>query len=176
MAESPAQNWTMGAGSVSRHSAFRAILYGGFLVGLLDSLDANIAYGLKGLTAVQILQYIASGLLGPSAFNGGLATAALGLILHFFIAFAAAAVYFIVAKNLSLVRRRPVLSGLFYGVGVYLFMNVAVLPLSRVPKAPPSLALTLNGLIGHALLVGLPIALISSSIAFSNLQRSFSNP
>ena len=37
-------------------------------------------------------------------------------------------------------------------------MNYIVIPLSRIPASPFSLPLFLNGLIGHALLVGLPIA------------------
>jgi hypothetical protein len=55
----------------------------GLAAGLLDSLDANLAYGLKGFTAMQVLQYIASGVLGSSSFNGGVPTALLGLVLHF---------------------------------------------------------------------------------------------
>jgi len=48
--------------------------------------------------------------------------------------------------------------GLTYGVAVYLVMNNVVLPLSAVPKAPFSLALFLNGVIGHAIFVGFAIA------------------
>ena len=53
---------------------------------------------------------------------------------------------------------RPVKWGLAYGVAVYLFMNYFVLPLSAVPKSPFSVALFLNGVIGHAIFVGLAIA------------------
>ncbi len=49
--------------------------------------------------------------------------------------------------------------GLAFGVGVFLVMNLMVIPLSRIPASVPSLPLVLNGVIGHALLVGLPIAL-----------------
>jgi hypothetical protein len=37
-------------------------------------------------------------------------------------------------------------------------MNFLVLPFSAVPKSPFSLALFLNGVFGHAILVGFPIA------------------
>jgi len=42
---------------------------------------------------------------------------------------------------------------------VFFFMNYGVLPLSAVASAPFSLGMFLNGVFGHALLVGLPIAL-----------------
>jgi hypothetical protein len=51
-------------------------------------------------------------------------------------------------------------SGLLYGVLVYLFMNDVVIPLSALGRGPRfSVGLLLNGVITHALLVGLPSAL-----------------
>jgi hypothetical protein len=49
----------------------RAILWGGPIAGALDAMDGVVAYGLEGLNPIQVLQYIASGLLGPSSFEGG---------------------------------------------------------------------------------------------------------
>jgi len=48
--------------------------------------------------------------------------------------------------------------GLLYGVALYFFMNLFVLPLSAVGPSAFKLGLFLNGIAGHALLVGLPIA------------------
>ena len=45
-------------------------------------------------------QSIASGLLGKAAYEGGSATAPLGLALHFFIAFVMALVYVLAARRL----------------------------------------------------------------------------
>jgi hypothetical protein len=64
---------------------------GGLVAGVLDAVDGVVAFGLKGLNPLQVLQYIASGLLGPASFQGGFGTAAVGTVLHFFIAFAAVA-------------------------------------------------------------------------------------
>ena len=47
----------------------------------------------QGLNPIQVLQYIASGAMGQSAFQGGLATAALGAAFHFSIAWVAAGVF-----------------------------------------------------------------------------------
>lgn len=136
----------------------KAILWGGLVAGVLDAIDGVVAFGLKGLNPIQVLQYIASGLLGPSSFSGGLATAALGTVLHFVIAFVASAVYVFASRWLTALKTNPVLSGLLFGAAVYFFMNYLVLPLSSVAHSPFSLVMFLNGVIGHALFVGVPIA------------------
>ena len=136
----------------------RAILWGGLIAGVLDALDGVVAFGFNGLNPIQVLQYIASGLLGPSSFQGGLATAGLGTLLHFFIAFVAAAVYVSASHLIPALNARPQLFGPLFGVAVFFFMNYGVLPFSAVASAPFSLGLFLNGILGHALFVGLPIA------------------
>lgn len=146
-------------------TVFKAILWGGLVAGVLDAVDGVVAFGLKGLNPIQVLQYIASGLLGPSSFHGGLGSAALGTILHFFIAFAAAAVYVAASRRIAVLNSRAILFGLLYGVSVYSFMNYLVLPLSAVPPSSFSLGMFLNGMIGHALFVGLPIAFCAKRAA-----------
>ena len=141
-------------------SAVQAILWGGLAAGALDAVDGVIAFGTQGLNPIQVLQYIASGLLGKASFEGGLATAGLGTILHFLIAFVAAAVYVFAGQWISALKRQVVSFGLLYGAGVYFFMNYIVLPLSAVSHSPFKLGLFLNGVIGHALFVGVPIAWI----------------
>ena len=138
-----------------------AILYGGFIAGVLDAVDGVIAFGTQGLSAIQVLQYIASGVLGQAAFQGGFVTAALGALLHFLIAFVAAAVFVFAARWVPVLRTQFVVFGLLYGAAVYFFMNYLVLPLSAVAPSPYNLALFLNGVIGHALFVGLPIAVFA---------------
>jgi uncharacterized membrane protein YagU involved in acid resistance len=103
---------------------------------------------------VVIYQSVASGLLGRSSFQGGLRTAALGMFLHFFIALTAATVFVLASQRIPLLSRKPVPSGLLFGVSVYLFMHYVVVPLSEARGTPFSPA----ELIGHAFLVGLPIA------------------
>ena len=138
--------------------AFETIVWGGLLAGTLDAVDGVAAFGLKGMNPIQVLQYIASGLLGVASFQGGLKTAGLGVLLHYFIAFSVAAVYYAASLKLPALHMHPVKWGLAYGAAVYLFMNYFVLPLSAVPKSLFSVALFLNGVIGHAFFVGLAIA------------------
>lgn len=141
----------------------RAIVWGGLLAGVGDIAFAFVVSGLRGVGPVRVLQSVAGGLLGRAAAEGGLATAALGAVLHFLIAFAWAAVYCWASRRLRVLVRRPVVCGLLYGAAVYFFMYFVVLPLSAVYFKPSrELSSVLLDSAGHALLVGLPVALAAA--------------
>jgi pimeloyl-ACP methyl ester carboxylesterase len=142
----------------------QAIFWGGLVAGILDAADGVIAFGTQGLNPIQVLQYIASGVLGQSAFQGGLATAALGAAFHFTIAWMAAAVFVLATRRLEILKTYAVPAGLLYGAAVYFFMSYLVLPLSAVAESTFHLGLFLNGVIGHALFVGLPISLFARRV------------
>lgn len=146
--------------AVSRSSSFRGILWGGVLAGLGDLLFAFVYYGMRGATPVRILQSIASGLLGARSYEGGAGTAVLGFVLHFVIAFGAATVYYLASRKLPFLLQQAAVCGLLYGIVVYAFMNAVVLPLSALPRKPTyPLAVLIPSVLGHMVLVGLPIAL-----------------
>jgi uncharacterized membrane protein YagU involved in acid resistance len=146
-------------------TAPEAILWGGLIAGALDASDGVVAYGLQGLNPIQVLQYIASGLLGKSSFEGGLATAGLGVLVHFFIAFVVASIYVLASRRIAPLRDHAIECGLVFGALVFLIMNYAVLPQSNVAAATFSLPMFLNGIIGHAVFVGLPIAWYARRVA-----------
>lgn len=130
------------------------MLWAGLAAGVGDTLLALLLFQ---VSPVRIYQSVAAGLLGRDSFQGGLATAALGMFLHFFIATTAAAVYVAASTRLKLLLTQPVACGLAFGVAVYFFMNLIVVPLSRARAGGFSWRL----MVGHALLVGLPIALVA---------------
>jgi hypothetical protein len=141
-------------------SAWKGILAGGVIAGVLDIVFAFVFYGLHGSPPVRILQSVASGLLGKKAFEGGAGTAALGAAFQLFIPTVAAAVYFGFDRTISAVRNHPVVSGILYGIVIYGFMNFVVLPLSAIPwkpRFPPGLLVP--ALLAHMFLIGLPMAL-----------------
>lgn len=140
-------------------NALLALLWAGFACGALDLTAALVVYGFFGLKPMRLLQGIASGLLGTKAFSGGIATAVLGVLCHFLIAFAAAAVYLMASRVFGFLVEHAVVSGILYGVAVYFFMNRIVLPLSAAAKRPFSLQMMLVGVVIHIFCVGLPIAL-----------------
>jgi len=140
-------------------NALLALLWAGFACGVLDLTAALVVYGFFGLKPMRLLQGIASGLVGPKAFSGGLATAVLGVLCHFLIAFGAATVFLMASRVFGFLVEHAVLSGILYGVAVYFFMNRIVLPLSAAAKRPFALQMMLVGVVIHIFCVGLPIAL-----------------
>jgi hypothetical protein len=143
----------------------RAIFLGGIVVGVLDIGEVLIFYGLRGVSPMRILQSVATGLLGRDAFNGGWQTAALGLVLHFFIATVVVAVYVFASRRWRGLVRAPMITGPLYGVAVWLVMNFIVLPLSAA--GPPTFRPVgvINGLLIHILGVGLPSALFARAVS-----------
>jgi uncharacterized membrane protein YagU involved in acid resistance len=135
------------------------LVVGGSVAGVLDIIAALALSGALGTPPQVVLQSIASGLLGRAAFAGGLMTAALGVLLHFVIAFTAAAVYYAASRWWPVLVRRPVRSGAAYGVVVYVVMNAVVLPLSRVAPSAPRWSSAIALILIHMVCVGLPIAL-----------------
>lgn len=136
-----------------------AILAGGLSAGTIDIVYAIISVGLRGRSPQWLLQSVASGWLGSAAFEGGWASAGLGLASHFVIATCAAATFVLASSRIEALRRHWIVSGLLFGIGVYLFMNFVVLPLSAVPfKITYTWSVLAQGFVSHALGVGLPIA------------------
>jgi hypothetical protein len=159
-----------------RPRALDTILYGGLAVGILDGLFALIFYGLiLGAKPMRIFQSVASGLLGKASFEGGTRTFLLGILLHFVVATCIAAVYYLASLKLPILIRHAVVCGLIYGMIAYLVMNYVVIPLSAIgSRSSFSLRLFLPAFIGHAFLVGLPIALLARRSAKAN-QRDYRN-
>jgi hypothetical protein len=140
----------------------RAILYATLVVGVLDATDGVIFLGLHGKNPIQVLQYIASGLLGARSFTGGFASAGLGLVLHFAVSLVVATIYILASRRVAVLRTQWVLSGLMYGAAVWVVMNLVVLPITAVVRGPITTAAVVNGVIGHALFVGLPSAFFAT--------------
>jgi hypothetical protein len=156
----------LGRTAVAQFSAVRAIFAAGLTCGVLDITAAFVNWTLRGVGPERLLQAIASGLLGPRSFHGGWATAALGLAFHFLIAFCAATVFYLASRKFEFLTARPILSGIFYGVAVYVFMYWIVIPLSRIQRLPFSVSQTILAITVHIVCVGLPISLNIRRFAF----------
>jgi hypothetical protein len=147
--------------SAEKPKSHRAILWGGLIAGTMDLTAACVQSGLRGMSPIRLFQAVASGLIGGAAATGGYATAALGVLLHFTIATGATAAYYLASRRLKWLSHYAVLSGALYGVAVFYFMRLVVLPLSAItfkPSGAPTVVLT--GILIHIFCVGLPIALV----------------
>jgi hypothetical protein len=138
---------------MGKRNAILAIGVGGLVAGALDLSQALILFG----TGIPLA--IAGGLLGSQAFKGGAAIYVLGVLLHFFIALSAAAIYYAASRRLGFLRVHALVCGLFYGAAVDTVMRLIVLPLSALhARGPYQLRDLLQGLLIHMVLIGLPIS------------------
>ena len=141
-------------GEWPRTSPLRFIGVGSIVAGAIDLAYAIAFNSHAGVAAIVIPQSIASGLLGINAFRDGLASAALGVALHFGILFVAACAYFLASRKLRMLTMWPRTFGALFGLDIYLFMHVIVLPLSAAPKFKVTPVSTASDLIVHIVLIG----------------------
>jgi uncharacterized membrane protein YagU involved in acid resistance len=136
----------------------RAILVGGAIAGILDITFAISFAAYNGLMPERLLQVVASGLLGKDAFNGGAATAAVGLLCHFALSLVWMTLFLLAARRSPMATARPLVSAIVYGTFVFLAMRLVVLPLSAFPRPVTFKPLaTVMDLASHIFLFGLPI-------------------
>lgn len=138
------------------------VVLAGLVSGALDIVAAFASYASQGATAEGILKYIASGLLGAAAMQGGMGTAGLGLLFHFALTTGMATVFLLAALRLPALTLQPWLWGTVYGVLTWVAMVYIVVPLSAVPgwKLPQGWSIV-SGLLSHIFYVGVPIAHIT---------------
>jgi uncharacterized membrane protein YagU involved in acid resistance len=125
----------------------------------MDITAAFVTWWPKGVKPPRLLQGVAAGWLGPKSFDGGMATATLGLAFHFLIAFTAATIFYVASRQLAFMIDRPVVSGVLYGIAVYLVMYWVVMPLSNF-HGTKTVTSSIVAIITHIVCVGLPISLV----------------
>ena len=139
--------------SSTKNNAVLPISVGGLIAGTIDLAQAMILFG------ADIPLSIAAGLIGRRAFSGGVGTYVLGLLLHYFIATSAAAIYYGASRRLRFLLEHPLVCGLFFGIAVELVMRLIILPLSALhARGPYQLQDLIQGLLVHMVVVGLPIS------------------
>ena len=139
--------------------AFRAIATAGLVVGILDISSALVIWWQRGVGLQRGLQGIATGLLGPNSYEGGLATAGLGLALHFFVTFVVVSIFYLASRKILFLTHQPLVSGVLYGIGVYIVMYWFVLP-TAFSTFRHRLSNELLAVAIHICLIGLPTAFI----------------
>ena len=97
----------------------------------------------------------------PAATDWGTAGSLLGLAVHFALMAIMVAVFVLAARQRPALLDRPLLWGIAYGLATYVVMNWIVVSMrfdTPLPLKPLSLA---TQLFAHAVLVGIPTALIA---------------
>jgi hypothetical protein len=143
------------------------LLRAGLLTAMVDGLFASVSTAFYHSTVTRLWQGVASTVLGPRAFELGMRSVALGLLMHVTVAFTWSAVFLWVAMRLRPVRAAlasrygVVKVASIYGPCIWLCMSLGVIPL--LTHRPPAI----TGrwwiqLVGHFPFVGLPIVATSA--------------
>ncbi|MGH7521380.1 MAG: hypothetical protein ACREMI_08880 [Gemmatimonadales bacterium] len=153
--------------------SWRLVLAGGVVAGTLDIVYACVFWAIKrGVAPQRVLQRVASGLLGEASLTGGWATAALGLVSHYFIAISMAVTYYLVARRWSVLWERPVPYGAAYGLLLYGIMNHVVVPRSAAgPSSKDALWIAMS-IVVHMFLIGVPCAMFARLAVLADLRTS----
>lgn len=140
----------------------RTVIYAGLLAGFLDGLAAVVLFMVRGgKNPVVIFNFIASGVFGEAGLKGGTGMALAGLFFHLVIATGWSLIYLNSCLKFPGILKNWRLSGLAYGIVVWLGMNLAVVPLSRTPPMTMSVSGVITGIVVLIFCVGLPVSYLA---------------
>jgi hypothetical protein len=135
-----------------------------FIAGTLDIVAACLsAYLAKGTTPDRLLQYIASGIFGKSAYQGSFTMMAWGLFFHYLIAAACVVCFFWAYPQWSFLWKNIWLNALLIGIVAWLVTTQLVVPISHIKQTPFR---WLDAVIAALILVvcmGLPVAIAAKN-------------
>ena len=151
----------------------RRLLVAGLATAILDGLFSSVlSRFFYASTVTRLWQGVASVLLGKSAFDGGMRTVLIGLLMHVCVAFFWSGVFLLIFTYSQWVRTAGLKMAVIYGPLVWLVMSLVVIPL--LVKRPPTFTIRWwIQLIGHIFFVGLPIvASIGGRSSMRNAARA----
>lgn len=141
------------------------IVFTGLLVGTLDILSAFIDYYVNtGKNPLNVLLFVASGIFGKAALTEGAGTMVAGLIFHYCIAFSFTIFFFWLYKRITILSVNWILTGVLYGLFIWLVMNLVVVQLSNAPHvAIPAMKMVkvVKSLLILIFMIGLPLSFIA---------------
>jgi len=157
-------------------NSLQAILWGGVAAGTVDMIMATASSVGRGRAPLDGWRFVASGLIGKTALEGGWVTGVLGLLVHYSLTTIMAALFVLAVRRQPGLLRSPWVSALIYGALIFAAMNYVIVPHSGVPtwKTPSGFWANLSGAMAHGFFVALPI--ISVARHFLGLEQRFSTP
>ncbi len=139
------------------------ILLSGLLVGSADITLACVnAYARNHVPPERVLKYVASGAFGKEAFSGGPWMIALGLLFHFMIAFSFTLLFFYAYPKIKWLGTHKIITGILYGLFVWIVMDLMVLPQTNVPPFRFLWSRAVINLLILIVAIGLPLSFLAS--------------
>lgn len=142
----------------------KTILKAAFIVGTLDITAACLQVYLRtGQPSVKpVLLFVASGLLGKTAYNNGDIMMLVGLLVHYCVATAFTFFFFLVVARFSFARHQRLLTGILYGAFVWVVMNLLVLPLTGAAPLQRTFSRVATGMGILIVCIGIPLAFLAN--------------
>lgn len=148
--------------TATNRNRIRTILLSGLLVGTLDICTACCQYFIKtGKDPANVLRYVAGGVFGKEAFSGGTPMALWGLFFHYLIAMSFTIFFFFIYPRIETMARNRVITGIVYGLFIWLVMNKLVVPLSKLDPVPFQWKSALIGASILIVMIGIPLSFIA---------------
>lgn len=141
------------------------ILQAGLIAGTLDILSAFIYYYIKSgkTNFLVIFKFIASGIFGKEAGEGGTGMILAGFILHYAIAFSFTVFFFWLYPKVKVMSKNRIVTAVIYGLFVWTMMNLIVVPLSNTVHRPFKIEGVLINMGILIVCIGLPLSFIANA-------------
>ena len=139
---------------------WKQILMATLLAGSLDITAACIqAYVTNGTTPDIILKYIASGVLGKDAFAGSYGVMIMGLLFHYFIAFACTFVFFLLYPKIKFLHGSIILNSLLIALVAWTITTRLIIPISKIQPGAFNIKKAFMAVAILFICIGLPISI-----------------
>jgi len=110
---------------------------------------------------LNVLVFIASGVFGKKGFTGGASMIIWGVVFHFIIAISFTLLFFLIYPALIKFLRNKVMAGVFYGIFIWVVMNLLFLPLTNAPVLSMHTKEIIIGNLILVIMIGLPLSFIA---------------
>ena len=137
------------------------IILAWLVAGTLDLTAASVQTLINGRDPAMMLKFIASGVFGMDALSGGTVYAVLGALFHYVIALGWTLLFFFLYNKIAWLSKNVVLTGVVYGLFVWLIMNRVVLPLANTPPIPFRLTGSIIAAVILIAAIGMPLSIIA---------------
>lgn len=135
------------------------VIITGFIAGVLDITGACLAsYFSKGLVPGTVLKYVASGVFGKAALEGGYGMMAWGLFFHFIIAYSCTVVFWGVYPKIDFLKKSIFINAVLIALTAWAVTNLIIIPLSRIGMPKFTISSVTRAVTVLILCIGLPIS------------------
>ncbi len=141
----------------------------GFLVGSLDILAAMANFYIQtGKDPVIVLRYIARAVFGKEAAydEANSLMPVWGLLFHFIIAYSWTTLFFLLYLRFKFMSANRVLTGIVYGVFIWVMMTRVIIPLTTLGSSP---------IVWKQALIAIGILIIAISMPLSFIAYRYYN-